>query len=102
MQVGSISNSYSKGYNNRYTKKRKNVNYVENDSTTFKGAKGFILGAVTGGVVASIFLTELQLVYATLGGLLGDWIEDKSKSNNDNDNNNEDNMRNEKNLRFYR
>ena len=70
-------------------------------SVCFNGKTGFILGAVTGGVMASLF-SDMLLLYAGIGAILGDWLEDRFNNNNNNDDDNENNMRNENNLRLYR
>ena len=43
----------------------------------------------------------MLLLYAGIGAILGDWLEDRFNNNN-NDDDNENNMRNENNLRLYR
>ena len=91
-RVGCYDTNSNKSYkSHRYHTQIKTPN--------FKGIKGFAIGAVTGGVIASFF-THLYMIYAALGGMLGDWIEEKNK-NDGNNNQNQDNYRNQRNARFY-
>ena len=95
MRINSISNYMF--YQRQSTTRQCNIGISERNSINFKGAKGFMLGAVTCGVMASLF-TDLFFVYAALGGIIGDWVEDKNnKSNND-----ENNSNSQGNYRLYR
>ena len=91
MQIRAINNNYTNNNDNYRQNKIQGANYTP----SLRGAKGFIIGAVTGGVVASLF-NGIIFIYAALGAVIGDWIEDK------NNNNDKNNRRNEHNLRLYR
>lgn len=87
-------------YDTNNIRQYKNNHYHTPAKTpNFKGVKGFMIGAVTGGVIASFF-TNLFMIYSALGGILGDWLEEKNKNNGDN-NQDQDNYRNQRNVGFY-
>ncbi len=78
-------NSINRIYYQPKVKQSKSISLAENRS--FRGTKGFITGAIAGGLMASLF-TDLFLVSAAVGGIIGDWIENlKNKDNNNNSTN---------------
>ena len=94
MQIAPISSRDFINYNMYRQNRVSGVNY----HTSFQGTKGLILGAVTGGVIASFF-TDMFMVYAAIGGIIGDLFEEINNNNNDKDSS-QSNQR-EKNFRAY-
>ncbi len=77
-------------------KSKHNTNACSTSAPGFRGKTGFVCGAVAGGVIASLF-NDAIVLYAVLGAIMGDFIDNIFNNHDRNDNN-----ENRNNLRMYK